>query len=289
MTPRDNRYPEPLTEIAAEAYQLSGRLCGQCGDLHALWPYIRLTRASTGVEAQHSALHNELDKLFARGLRDVLIAGCQDTGLLALVARAAIDRHVNITILDICETPLELCRTVAKQWSLPIATIRRDLAALDVEAAFDIVLVHGTLNFISPDRRLVALKCVHDALKPNGRLLLFFNTGRTSMADQRQYAATDYGAWVLSELKRLNVRLPDSEPTLRRRLNAHDGRRHLREAAFAQPDEVGLLLERAGFTIEACHALDLNVPAAMQQIMTSVAKRRFMIIAANKHAEQSAP
>jgi hypothetical protein len=81
-------YSEPLRELAAEAYEISGRLCGACGDLRALWPYIRLSRASTGVEAQESRLQTELRRCFARGLRDVLIAGSQDAGLLALVAHA---------------------------------------------------------------------------------------------------------------------------------------------------------------------------------------------------------
>src|SRR5712691_5302773 len=102
-------YSEPLRELAAEAYEISGRLCGACGDLHALWPYIRLSRASTGVEARESRLQAELRGFFACGLRDVLIAGSQDAGLLALVARAkegARGEHPsNITVLDICETP----------------------------------------------------------------------------------------------------------------------------------------------------------------------------------------
>jgi hypothetical protein len=106
-------YSEPLRELAAEAYEISGRLCGACGDLHALWPYIRLSRASTGFELQESRLQAELRSCFARGLRDVLIAGSQDAGLLALVAqakmRAGAEHPSGITVLDICETPLELC------------------------------------------------------------------------------------------------------------------------------------------------------------------------------------
>ena len=100
--------------LTAEAYELSGRLCGTCRDLHALWPYIRLSRASTGIEVQASKLESRLGDLFARGLRRLLIAGSADTGLLALAARAGADHGVNIVVLDICETPLELCRTFCR-------------------------------------------------------------------------------------------------------------------------------------------------------------------------------
>ena len=144
-------YSEPLRELAAEAYEISGRLCGACGDLHALWPYIRLSRASTGAEGQESTqeskLQAELRGCFASGLRDVLIAGSQDAGLLALVARAKMragaEHPSGITVLDICETPLELCRRLAGRWSLPIETIREDLAELSRARRFDLVLVQS--------------------------------------------------------------------------------------------------------------------------------------------------
>jgi hypothetical protein len=141
-----SRYIEPLRDIAAEAYQLSQWLCSGCRDLHGLWPYIRLSRASTGVEARDSRLQDELRNSFSRGLSRVLIAGAQDTGLLALMVQASTGHDVDITVLDICEAPLALCRSLAKQWSLSIATIRQDLFDLRIEHRFDLVLVHGTLH-----------------------------------------------------------------------------------------------------------------------------------------------
>jgi hypothetical protein len=86
---QDSRYTEDLRRLAADAYEVSGRLCGSCRDMHALWPYIRLARASTGVEARPSMLERRIADLLAPGGRHVLIAGSQDTGILALVARAA--------------------------------------------------------------------------------------------------------------------------------------------------------------------------------------------------------
>ena len=218
-------YSEPLRELAAEAYEISGRLCGACGDLHALWPYIRLSRASTGVEAQESKLQAELRGCFARGLRDVLIAGSQDAGLLALVAhakmRAGAEHPSGITVLDICETPLELCRRLAGRWSLPIETIREDLAELSTARRFDLVLVHGTLHFMAADRRLEALRGIASALRPGGRLVLLFNTSRTVTADSDQTAGAGYGGSVLAELARLGVPLPATEAVMRERLDLH--------------------------------------------------------------------
>jgi ubiquinone/menaquinone biosynthesis C-methylase UbiE len=275
----DNPYPESLHEAAAEAYALSSQLCRGCGDLHALWPYIRLTRASTGVETQQSSMQTELRGFFDRGLRHVLIAGCQDTGLLALVARAGAGHQIKITVLDICETPLELCRRTARRWSLPIDTLLRDLAELDIAAAFDLVLVHGTLHFIAADRRLEALKRMRRAMQSAGRLMLFFNTSRSAMAESGQYSAAEYGDLIVSELKRLNVPLPDSERTLRRRFDEHHRRRQARESAFSDRQDVELLLQSAGFKVERCQPVDVNMPGQMQKFVAGIAKRRFMVVA----------
>jgi SAM-dependent methyltransferase len=274
----DNQYPESLSEIAAEAYDLSGQLCAGCGDLHALWPYIRLTGASTGVETRRSVLHTALRKHFDRGFHDVLIAGCQDTGLLALVARAGAGHEIKISVLDICETPLELCRRAAQRWSLPITTLRRDLAELDIAAAFDLVLVHGTLHFISADRRLEALKRMLRAMRFAGRLILFFNTSRAASVDARQRGEAEYGDWIVSELKRLNVRLPDSEPILRRRFEGHHLHRQAREGAFSGPRDAELLLQSAGFKVEVCQPIDVDAPRQLEKLIAGIAKRRFFAV-----------
>src|SRR3954466_2182593 len=100
---------EDLPRIAADAYELAGRLCGDCRNQHALWTYLRLTRASTGAERQESRLELQLRDLIADRRRNVLIAGAQDTGLLSLVARAAADHPAHVVVLDICQTPLTLC------------------------------------------------------------------------------------------------------------------------------------------------------------------------------------
>ena len=181
--PSSSLYPERESELTALAYSLSGRLCKSCRNLHALWPYIRLSRSSTGLEQEGSKLEQTMRILIAGGRRRVLIAGSADTGLLALVARAGADLGADITVLDICGTPLELCRHLAGQWSMPIKTIEQDLLDLDVRREFDLILVHGTLHFIAEEGRLTALSRIRSALSVDGRLVLMFNTSRRSTVD----------------------------------------------------------------------------------------------------------
>jgi SAM-dependent methyltransferase len=272
-------YTESLGDLAAQAYELSGRMCESCRDLHALWPYIRLSRSSTGLESEGSELEVTLRELIGGGLRRILIAGSADTGLLALVARAGADRGAEITVLDICESPLELCRRLASQWSMQIETRRRDLLELDDRREFDLVLVHGTLHFLSADGRLCALTHIQRALRPKGRLVLMFNTSKPSTVDIDDNFHIGYAETVLSELKRLRIALPDNETTIRERLAAHSRRRQLREGAFAEPADAERLLETAGFKLVSCAHVGVKLAGPAQNFVSHISKRRFMLIA----------
>jgi SAM-dependent methyltransferase len=278
------RYSEQLRQLSSEAYIVSDSLCGPCRDLHALWPYIRLSRMSTGVEDQISTLETRLRELFSGGRRDTLIAGSADTGLLALVARAGADRAGNIVVLDICETPLELCRRFAERWSLSIRTIRQDILDLDVERQFDVVLVHGTLQFISSDRRADAVARIKRAIRPGGRFVLLFNTSLPVAAENAEQIRTEYAKSVLEELKRIDVPLPDTETAMRERLYAHARRRESREGSFAEPDDVKHLLLDAGFNIDVCTEIDVSVASSGRALISKISKRRYIAIAEPKDA-----
>jgi hypothetical protein len=67
--PNQQRFPEDLPLIAAENFAIASRTCRSCGHMHALWPYIRLARASTGIEGESSDLDLILRELIVGGHR----------------------------------------------------------------------------------------------------------------------------------------------------------------------------------------------------------------------------
>jgi SAM-dependent methyltransferase len=278
------RYVEDLPRIAADAYALSARLCGDCGNQHALWSYLRLSRASSGAEKQDSGLEARLREFFSGGRSDILIAGAQDTGLLTLVARAAAGLRPNITVLDLCETPLELCQGLAREWSLPIETVRQDLFDLAFEQRFDVVLVHGTLNFISAQRHPQVLQRLQRGLRPEGRLALLFNTSHPVAAELAAENHAEYAAFVLSELKRLGIPLPDRETVMRERLIARAHQREQRDRQFTDPGEVESLVKGAGFDIISCAPTSGELAKPADALLAKFSKRRFMLIAKPKSA-----
>ena len=223
--------------------------------------------------------------MFDRGFSRVLIAGAQDTGLLALVGEASAGRDPQITVLDICETPLKLCRRLAEQWTLSIDTIQQDLFELHTAQRFDIVLVHGTLHFIAADRRLEVLRRLRGVLYPAGQLIVLFNTSRSVAAELRDKTGDDYANTVLSELKKLGVPLPDSAAVIRAQLNAHQRRREEREGAFAEPWELEVLLDKAGLRLKSCTPVDVNVAAPVEKFIATIAKRRYLAVAEIKSVD----
>jgi len=160
------------------------------------------------------------------------------------VLRAAANNNVHICVLDICETPLELCRRVAREWSLPIDTLKVDLRRLNVEQQFELVLIHGTLHFIAAADRHDVLNRIRRALRPEGLLVLLFNTS--------SFCA---------------------------RLVAHSQQRQLREGAFTDPQDVKHLVGAAGFALLSCGQINVEVAGKANDFVSRFSKRRFLAVA----------
>jgi SAM-dependent methyltransferase len=287
--PDRSGFDEDLARLAAESFELSKSLCRACGQVHALWPYIRLARASTGVEAPSSHLRSVLTGLIAEGRRRVLIAGAADTGLLALLARAGADAgcDADIAVLDRCEAPLALCRRWAARASQRIVTLQQDLRDLDEAQRFDLVLVHGTLHFIAAAERADVLARLGRSLAYGGRLVLLFNTSAPVVGDLTRLGRDSYADWVLDELTRMTVALPEPRDAFRARLIDHAAERENREGAFGVPEDVNSLLSTAGFTLQERVEVGVQTAGAVQRFLAKIRKRRFLIIAAPHAATQS--
>jgi hypothetical protein len=117
------------------------------------------------------------------------------------------------------------------------------------------------------------------AVRPGGRLVLLFNTSRAVAGEFARESRAEYANWVIDELARLDVALPDAETAVRARLTAHARRRELREGAFAGPEEVESLLSSAGFRIESCIAIDVAVTSPVDAFHAKISKRRYMAVA----------
>ena len=163
-----------LPLLASRQFATAHLHCGSCLPYHALWPYLRLTKWVGGIEADQAQLVPALSALLSHEPRRVLIAGSADSGVTALVRHAsgAMARRHEINVVDHCETPLRACRDYAAEHGLSLRTLCRDLRDLDWADVADVVVGHSVLPWLPVGDRASALRRLHVALAPGGRMVI---------------------------------------------------------------------------------------------------------------------
>jgi SAM-dependent methyltransferase len=179
------RFVEPLAESAPIALRESRRLCRSdpatgegCADYHGAWQYLRLL-GIVGSAANDAAFFGEALAPLAREGRfpRVLVSGtadyCLPAQLLAIYAEA--HARLDLTVLDVCETPLFLTRWYAERVSVGIETHAGDVVDYAPRQAFDMIATHCFFGRIAPDRRDAAVAAWYRLLRPGGRLVTVLN------------------------------------------------------------------------------------------------------------------
>jgi hypothetical protein len=273
------RWTEDLPALAAEAYALAPHFCSSCLDYHALWPYRRITLKHHEAVGGHSPVESAIAELIAAGSKRVMIAGAADTGVLATLARATRGKAVWLCVVDICGTPLELCRRFARHWSLPLETTRADLLKLGMVSAVDIVYANSIVQFVPPERRLDLFLRIARALSPGGHFVQTFTVGRRMTHAERHEYTEVYCQGMLDELVRRGVTIPDAYDVFRRRLIAFAREGATRQSVFEGPDSVRWLLKSAGFVTKRLEPLAVEITSPHQHYLKKLGKQRFLAVA----------
>jgi hypothetical protein len=131
----------------------------------------------------------------------------------------------------------------------------------------------------SPDRYVDVLVRVRQAVRPGGVLVLLFNTGNRVVGKLSSEGRGDYARWVIEELQRIGVPLPEEREAFAARLIIHAENRERREGAFGRPEEVLELLAKSGFEIRQWVEVGVKLVAPVQGFVSKLSKRRFLTIA----------
>ncbi|MEQ1901503.1 MAG: class I SAM-dependent methyltransferase [Devosia sp.] len=157
--------------------------CNACGDFHISVAVRRTAPTMVGMDFDGDDYVELLGKAIShrrdRGLPlTILIAGAADTAIYALVLKAAVRvggeemaRRLDVTIIDLCETPLEMCRKYADHHRLSLSTARSDLGDFQPDRRFGLIAMHGVLPFFPQTRRLEYLQRIGSWLDDEGRLV----------------------------------------------------------------------------------------------------------------------
>jgi SAM-dependent methyltransferase len=165
------------------AVRIAPSRCVGCADYHIRCCALRCIGEKFGIESDRPELIALVRELVAArlagpgGVVDIVIPGSADTGILATAAHAVATlggealARCRFTVLDLCPTPLALCKAFADAHGLAFASAEIDLTAPAERFPADLILLHSVFRFIAAGQQRQAFETVGSWLKPGGALL----------------------------------------------------------------------------------------------------------------------
>ncbi len=172
---------EPVVETAVLARLAAPGLCHadpetgyDCASLHGNWQMFRLFDVVPTPQRNSGFFLDAFSKLAQDGDHErVFVSGTCDYSILAVLLHAYGNQNapIDVTVSDLCETPLYLCKWYAKRMGQPIKTIASNILDCTADDPFDIVTTHSFLYNFSPEVRRQVVAKWHDLLRPGGRMI----------------------------------------------------------------------------------------------------------------------
>lgn len=256
-----NAAEEPLLESAPIARRLAPQLCrrdpatgADCSPVHGTWQYLRILELVTTPREHAAFLRDALARAAPEGRNNrVLISGAMDYSMLAHVWWACDLRRAaaEVTVLDICETPLHLNRWYAEKAGRAVHNVRADVMEFVAAAPFDVICTHSLLSQFEPPRRRAVVERWRQMLEPGGRVITVNRLRPDAGGTSFTYSDAQIDALRHDILRRAmpwQGRLGlDTEELAR---DAVSYARHRRIHPVASCDELAGLFEETGFVIE---------------------------------------
>lgn len=146
-----------------------------CAWYHGFWQFLRAMGLAKTSGGQAVFLVDTLRSLIrSRAAKRVLVSGSADYSMPAhvLFAFASENAPVDLTVLDLCETPLYLSRWYGQRVGSPIATVRSDILIYRTATPFDVVLTNSFIGNFDTSARPRLVAAWRQVLRPGGTVLL---------------------------------------------------------------------------------------------------------------------
>jgi SAM-dependent methyltransferase len=252
---------EPLELSAPLARQLASRLCRKnpvtgdsCEWDHGFWQYLRILGLAP-VPKRHADFYREaFEQLVDSSDRPrILISGAADYGMLALVLGAFRERGIKpqVTVVDVCETPLALNRWFAERESVEIYTHCSDMLSYTSDVSFDLICTHAFLGYFFPAQRPALLANWHTLLRPGGAAVTVAPIRPAAACEPTGFTPAQAAAFCAAALKRATEMrsLLDIEPEEALR-GAQRTVSQRRRYSLTSLEEIRSLFEQTGFTMQ---------------------------------------
>jgi ubiquinone/menaquinone biosynthesis C-methylase UbiE len=167
---------EPIHELAQLAWDAAPNMCRTdhgCLDYHRSWGLVRLLMGNGRLPAGEPFFQRELEKIFRRGGRRILVSGGADSGLLTIALKACRSAgfEPDIVFADRCASACELNARMAKHAQAKVHVVEGDICELEI-APVDAVLAHSFLHFFGGEKRQSVLDAWYRNCKVDGEILI---------------------------------------------------------------------------------------------------------------------
>jgi 2-polyprenyl-3-methyl-5-hydroxy-6-metoxy-1,4-benzoquinol methylase len=203
---------EPLELSAPLARQLASRLCRKnpatgdsCEWDHGFWQYLRILGLAAPPKRHADFYREAFEQLVDSGSRPrILISGAADYGMLALVLVAFRERGIEpqVTVVDVCETPLALNRWFAERESVEIHTHCSDILSYTSDVPFDLICTHAFLGHVFPTQRPALIANWHTLLRPGGAVVTVAPIRPGAAHELTRFTPAQAAAFCAAALKR---------------------------------------------------------------------------------------
>lgn len=252
---------EPLATTAPLAKTVASVFCRpdhgtreDCSWYHGFWQYLRIFKLVSTPHRHAGFFFDSFGSLAREGsYRRVLVSGAADYAMLAHVLQAyrKEDAAADITVLDLCETPLFLCKWYAKQASTAIDTHASDILDREPGEPFDLICTHSFLSRFVRERRKDLISKWRELLRPGGKVVTSTRINLSGSPEPAGFTPGQvraFGERVLHEARLWSDTLgidPD-EMADHARLYAERSVHH----TAATQEEIVQLFEAGGFTLD---------------------------------------
>lgn len=196
-------------------YELAQNYCSNsCKNYHEMWQYFRLIGLISTISTDDDFLTETFRSYAREGSHSkILISASADYGMLARIINAYKKEKapVDITILDLCNTPLEINKWYALKNGVEISVWQGDIVDFNSEFTFDLVCTHSFIGLLPEMKRKLAIRKWYSLLRKGGKVVTTARIRHESMSDTVNFSlkeATAFRDKALKLLKHVDSETP---------------------------------------------------------------------------------
>lgn len=249
---------EPMVQTAPLMDLLSNAVCSgsyinaeDCSWYHGVWQYLRIFDLVSTPTWHQNFYNTHLAQLAQEHPNSkVLISGTADYSVLAHVLWAfdSVGNPCDITVLDLCQTPLILCKWYGRRTNHNIATVQTSIFDFNPGETYDAIVTDAFLTRFSKAERSAVVALWVRSLRPGGCVITTVRVGSAPTIEKviaRPDQVDLFRSRALEQAKRWQDFLPIPPEEIA--IKAQRYAERMVSQPITSPDEIKAEFEQQGF------------------------------------------